>query len=92
MDLALIEVWPLRTSTENDSSLLYPPEDYGFFSSSNYIGGEVHGTLNITENEQPYIVRRSIYVDGYVVELNPLKSCYPYSDMAALTLVFVIVI
>ena len=66
MDLGLIDVWPFRTSPEKDSSLLYPPDDYSFFSSSNDIGGEVYGEINITESEQPYIVRRSIYVDGYV--------------------------
>ena len=85
MDLGLIEVWPFRTSAENDSTLLYPPEDYGFFSSATDIGGEIHGELNITESEQPYIVRRSIYVDGYVVERNQLISGYPSLDMHTLT-------
>ncbi|KAI0242540.1 hypothetical protein LSAT2_012906 [Lamellibrachia satsuma] len=62
MDLALIYVWPFRTSADEDASLVLPPDDYGFFS--NDIGGVVRGELNITEREQPYIVRRSIYVDG----------------------------
>ena len=92
MGLGLIEVWPFRTSAENDSSLLYPPEDYGFFSSATDIGGSVHGELNITESEQPYIVRRSIYVDGYVVERNQLKYCYPSLDISLLTFELVIFI
>ncbi|KAI0219995.1 hypothetical protein LSAT2_028473 [Lamellibrachia satsuma] len=63
MDLALISVWPIRTSADEDALLVLPPDDYGFFS--NDIGGVVRGELNITEREQPYIVRRSIYVDEY---------------------------
>ena len=71
MDLALIHVWPFRTSADEDASLVLPPDDYGFFS--NDIGGVVRGELNITEREQPYIVRRSIYVDGYVLRQNTVQ-------------------
>ena len=71
MDLALIDVWPFRSSAEEDSPLVAPPDDYGFFS--NDIGGVVHGELNITEGEEPYVVKRSIYVDGYVVRRKQLQ-------------------
>ena len=66
MDLALIDVWPFRSSAEEDAPLA-SPDDYGFFS--NDIGGVVHGELNITEGE---VVKRSIYVDGYVLRRKQL--------------------
>lgn len=58
MDLALIDVWPYRISADKEAPLVLPPDDYGFFS--NYIGGEVHGQVNVTE--QTYFVTRSIFV------------------------------
>ena len=71
MDLALVDVWPFRSSAEEDSPLVAPPDDYGFFS--NDIGGVVHGELNITGGEEPYVVKRSIYIDGYVLRQKQLQ-------------------
>ena len=65
MELALVDVWPFRTSTDTDAPLVARPDDYGFFS--NEIGGVVGGELSLTERQQPYIVKRSIYIEGYVV-------------------------
>ena len=86
MDLALVDVWPFRSSAEEDAPLVAPQDDYGFFS--NDIGGVVHGELNITEGEGPYVVKRSIYVDGYVLRRKQLGFLFEWIEDSVSWLLF----
>ena len=57
----MINVWPFRSSRDKDAPLVLPPDDFGFVSE--FFGGIVRGNVTIHEREEPYIVRRHIYVE-----------------------------